>query len=112
MTGDASTLTLSYFHAVLSKAFLPLARLNLILLHYSDDWNKIVNKGETVTQEIPHKGWSLVTGFQNDGKGGGKYTVGVNGVEMSALPKVDLRAASYPRFCKSEEEKIYSEFKR
>ena len=69
-----------------------------------------MNKGETITQEIPHKEWTLVIGYAK--KPVRKWTVGVNGVEMSELPKVDLKAASYPRFCKSMEEKIYEEFKR
>ena len=38
-----------------------------------------------------------------------KYSVGVDGVEMSALPEAPMTAASQPKHCKSKETKKYSE---
>ena len=66
-------------------------------------------KGRTVTVEIPSRQWTLVIGYSTPGKEGGKYTVGVNGVEMSALPEAPCTAASVDEFCKSSETKKYSE---
>ena len=41
--------------------------------------------------EMPHKEWTLVIGYDNKER---KYTVGVNGVEMSELPEAPKTAAS------------------
>ena len=64
-------------------------------------------KEETVTVEIPRKQWTLVIGF--DGKQEYKYTVGVNGVDLSLLPEAPMTAASQPEFCKSSQLMKYSE---
>ena len=62
---------------------------------------------KTVTVEIPSRQWTLVIGL--DKNAGYKYTVGVNGVEMSALPEAPMTAASKPEICKSSDPKMYSE---
>ena len=41
---------------------------------------------QTVTVEVPQRQWTLAIGFDKRAQ---KYTVGVNGVEMSALPAAD-----------------------
>ena len=60
--------------------------------------------GKKVTVEIPSKQWTLVIGIKRD-----KYTVGVNGVEMSALPEAPKTAASQPEHCRSTAIDKYSE---
>ena len=62
-----------------------------------------------MTETIPHRGWTLVIGYECDKEEFGKYTVGVNGVEMSALPEAPKTAAQVPQFCRSEEEKLYTD---
>ena len=69
------------------------------------DYNKIFR--EPFTVELPSKQWTLVIGCDKGQEC--KYTVGVNGVEMSALPETPMTADCYPEYCKSEEEKKYSE---
>ena len=69
----------------------PLTNTPFSLLFYSTDLNKLW-KGETVTVEIPENKWTLVIGYKNQGIN--KYTVGVNGVEMSELPEAPITAAS------------------
>ena len=44
-----------------------------------------------MTVEIPSKEWTLVIGGDINAR---KYTVGVNGVKMSALPKASMTVAS------------------
>ena len=43
-----------------------------------------------MTVTIPHRGWTLVIGYDDDAE---KYTASVNGVEMSALPEAPKTAA-------------------
>ena len=74
-----------------------------------DDWDRLYFNGAKITVEIPKKKWTLVIGFKLEGMFGGKYTVGVNGVEMSALPEAPKSADSQPEFCKSSEHPLYSE---
>ena len=53
---------------------------------------KIIGGKTTATVKMPHKQWTLVIGFDDDQAG--KYTVGVNGVEMPDLPEAPKTAAS------------------
>ena len=62
-----------------------------------------------MTVEIPEKQWTLVIGLDKKER---KFTVSVNGVEISALPKLPRSAASQPDFCKSIEVEKYSELIR
>lgn len=66
----------------------------------------MMNKGQTVTVEIPTKEWTLVIGYDKRAK---KYSVGVNGMEISALPEMPMTADSYPEFCRSSDFKKYSD---
>ena len=59
-----------------------------------------------MTVKIPGKQWTLMINFDHEAR---KYTVGVNGVEMSALPEAPMTAASQPEFCRSSEIEKYSE---
>ena len=66
----------------------------------------MMNQGETSTLEIDTRKWTLVLGYNKKAK---KYSAGVNGLEMSALPDAPKTAASYHVICKSSEKKKYSE---
>ena len=65
-----------------------------------------LDQGGTVSVEIPEKQWTFKIGLDMKTD---KWTVGVNGVEMSALPEAPCTAASVDEFCKSSETKKYSE---
>lgn len=43
-----------------------------------------MEEGETVIVEVPSKQWTLLIGLDKETY---KYSVGVNGLEMSELPK-------------------------
>lgn len=102
MVNNASELTHPFMLSVQKP---PPALINQFFI-YSEDYDKI-RSGEQVTIDIPHKVWTLVVGYDKDDAK--KYTVNVNGIEMSELPRVELIAAHYPQYCKSNEEKMYSE---
>ena len=105
MGSDGSQLIHSPLPSFLIKHFL-LPTLPILTIYiYSGDYNKI-DEGETVTVEIPSRQWTLVIGWRESAN---NYTVGVNGVEMSALPEAPMTAASQPEFCKSSELENYSE---
>ena len=53
---------------------------------------------------VTHKGWSLVIGWKYP-----KWSMGVNGVEMSALPEAPKTAAQVDEICRSQDEPFYSD---
>ena len=79
---DSKFFHLCYFKTPINTPF-DFLSLDLIKLEY----------GEAVSVEIPHRKWTLLIGFHKVGFGG-KYTVGVNGVAMSALPEAPKTAYS------------------
>ena len=55
---------------------------------------------------VTHRGWSLVIGWDNKAY---KWSMGVNGVEMSALPEAPKTAAQVDEICRSQDEPFYSD---
>ena len=79
--------------------------LTLLFAIHREDYFRILG-GKTATVEIPSKQWTLVIGYDRRAY---KFTVNVDGVEMSDLPKAPKTAECYPSFCKSSDKKKYSE---